>query len=270
MERRMKNKVVIAFVIFLALIFLCNKNSQVEIYKVSPELYEFDKKTIAEAFLNNVEYYRLHYPYNLERRYMHSLDSIEASLIDEKIEKHFQKYPKVKRDPANFYLSLANRTMITGEYVNSPIPTKEEVFVSTDSIFYNKNASLCIAFLCVEHKCNDIDGLENIPHTFLAEALVGYRKHPNDTLKTYPLTIFRLMGYDKKKTLVEDLIKLYTSKLKWVILPGTIYGWKRFRYNVGEKGFFTDSPLFLKYNDTTYYFQMYKALGEDCHYDYPY
>lgn len=251
-----------------------NKNSQMEIFMVSPELYEFDKKTIAEAYLNNIEYYRLHYPYDLELRLMQAVqvfeDSTEEKLINEQLNRHFEKYPKVKDDPANFYLPHANRTLTTMDYVNSPIPTKEQVFVSTDSIIYNKDASLCIAFLCIEEKFDDIEGLEKIPHNFSAEAMVGYRKHPKDTLRTYPLTFFRLMSYERKQNIVNDLIELYSTRLKGCGPSGSIYEDKRFNHNVGEKGFFTDSPLFMKYDDTTYYFQMYKALGKDYRYDYPY
>ena len=249
-----------------------------EIYKVSPELYAFDKKTIAERYLNNIEYYRLHYPYDLELRLKQSVqvlkDSTEEKVIREQLDKHFQKYPKVESDPDNFYLPFANRTLPTMDYVNSPIPTKEQVFVTTDSIIYNKDASLCIAFLCIETKFDDIEGLEKRPHSFVAEAMVGYRKHPKDTLKTYPLTFFKLMSHTKKyfivHDIVRDLIELYTTKLKGSGLSGSIYGDNIFNHNVGEKGFFTDSPLFMMYDDTTYYFQMYRALGKDYRYDYPY
>lgn len=251
-----------------------NKNSQMELYKVSPELYEFDKKTIAEAYLNNIEYYRQHYPYNLELRLRLAVqvleDSAEVRVLTEQLDKHFQKYPKVKHDPANFYMPHANRTLTTMDYVNSPIPTNEQVFVSTDSIIYNEDASLCIAFICIEEKFDDIKGLEKIPHNFSAEAMVGYRKHPKDTLRTYPLTFFRLMSYERKNNIVHDLIELYTTRLKGTGLSGSIYGDNRFNYNVGENGFFTDSPLFMMYDDTTYYFQMYKALGKNLRYDYPY
>ena len=245
-----------------------------EIYMVSPKLYEFDKKTIAENFLNNIEYYRQHYPYDLELRLKLAVqafkDSTVESMITEQLNRHFQKYPKVKDDPANFYLPHANRTLTTMDYVNSPIPTKEQIFVSTDSIIYNKDASLCIAFVCIEEKFDDIEGLEEIPHNFSAKAMVGYRKHPKDTLRTYPLTIFSFMSYERKQNIVNDLIELYTTRLKGFGLSGSIYGDNLFKHNVGEKGFFTDSPLFMMYDDTTYYFQMYKALGKDYRYDYPY
>ena len=198
MERKMKNKVIIFFLFIL--IVSCNRNSQMEKYMVSPELYEFDKKTITEAYLNNIEYYRLHYPYDLVEQAFRAKDSNAERLLTEQLERHFQKYPKVKHDPVNFYKPYAHRTsLLTKEDVKSPIPSKEQIFVSTDSIIYNKNASLCIAFLCIETKFDDIKGMEKIPHIFSAEAMVGYRKHPKDTLKTYPLSFFRLMGYDKKK-----------------------------------------------------------------------
>ena len=273
MERKKKNKDYLVFVIII-LIVSCNKNNQLETYKVSPMLYEFDKKTIAEAYLNNIEYYRLHYPYDLELKQEKAVqvlkDSTAERLLSEQLERHFQQYPKVKRDPANFYKPHAYRILTTNDMVSSPIPTYKQVFVSTDSIIYNKDASLCIAFLCVEDNFDDIEGLEKYDHTFSAEAMVGYRKHPKDTLKTYPLTFFRLMAYDQKKSIVGDLIRLYTTKLKGNTLYGSVYEDYLFNHNVGEKGFFTESPLFMKYNDSTYYFQMYRALGEDYMYDYPY
>lgn len=175
------------------LIVSCNKNNQLETYKVSPILYEFDKRTIAEAYLNNIEYYRLHYPYDLELKQKQAVQVLNDTTVErqlsELLERYYQRYPKVKYDPANFYEPYACRTLkITMDFVRSPIPTKEQVFVSTDSIIYNKNATLCIAFLCVEGKYDDIEGMENEPHTFNAEAMVGYRKHPKDTLRTYPMT----------------------------------------------------------------------------------
>ena len=257
--------------IFLMLVVSWNKNSQMEIYKVPSVLYEFDKKTIAEAYLNNIEYFRLHYPFDLELKQGRLNDSVAESQLTEQLERHFQQYPQLKGDGANFYYSHALRYSLKKDgWVNSPIPTKEQVFVSTDSIIYNKDASLCIAFLCVECNYSDIEGLEKDPHTFQAEAMVGYRKHPKDTLKTYPLTFFRLMGYDYKGNLVNDLIKLYTTKLKGTYLTGSVYEGYWFNHNVGEDGFFENSPLFMKYNDSTYYFQMYRALGKDYMYDYPY
>lgn len=268
MERKKKNKVVM---FFLFLLFVsCNGSSKIEAYKVSPALYEFDKRTIAEAYLNNIEYYRLYYPYELELRQGKSSDSVAERLIAEQLERHYQKYPKVKDEPSNFYWPYAYRTLPSMDRVRSPIPTKEQVYVSVDSIIYNKNATLCIVFLCVEDKYDDIEGLEDEEHTFTAQAMVGYRKHPKDTLRTYPMTFFSLMGYDFKGSLVDDLIKLYTTRLKGTYLTGSVYEGYWFKHNVGEKGFFTESPLFMKYNDSTYYFQMYRALGKDYRYDYPY
>ncbi len=274
MERKKKSKV-ITILVFILLIVSCHKNNQLQTYKVSPKLYEFDKITIAEAYLNNIEYYRLHYPYDLELKQKQAVqvlkDSTAEKKLSELLERHFQQYPKVKYDPENFYEPYACRILKeTMDFVKSPIPTKEQVFVSTDSIIYNKNATLCIAFLCVEAKYDDIEGLENEEHTFNAKAMVGYRKHPKDTLRAYPLSFFSLRGYDYKGTLVEDLIRLYSTKLKGTTLAGYVYENYLFNHNVGEKGFFTESPLFMKYNDSTYYFQMYRALGEDFRYDYPY
>ena len=273
MEERKKNSIV--FTILLVLLYGCSSNknmkNSLELYKVSQDLYEFDKKTIADAYLNNVEYFRLHYPFTVITQYMHSKDSLEARQINDLLERHFLNYPKVKDDDASFYIPHACRfSLKMNGFVNSPVPTKEQVFVSTDSIFYNKDASLCIAFLCVEEKSDDIEGLEKEKHSFSAVAMVGYRKHPKDTLSTYPLTICKLRSNYEKSSIVEDLIKLYTTRLKGTILPWSVYENNIFNHNVGEKGFFTDSPLFMKYNDTTYSFQMYRALGKDYRYDYPY
>ena len=276
MEFKKKNIIIkTVIIIILILTVSWNRNSQMDVAKVSRDLYEFDKKNIAEAYLNNIEYYRLHYPYNLELRLKQAVQVTEGSAeekeITEQLERHFQKYPKVKNDPAKFYKPYACRySLKINDYVNSPVPTRKQVSVSTDSIIYNKDASLCIAFLCIEYKFDDIEGLESRPHTFSAAAMVGYRKHPKDTLKTYPLSFYRLMVYDKKKTIVGDLIELYSTRLKGRIEPWSIYGNVRFNHNVGEKKFFKESPLFMKYNDSTYYFQMYRALGEDFRYDYPY
>lgn len=268
MEEKMKNRILLF--VLVSLLFSCHRNSQMELYNVSPALYDFDKRTIAEVYIKNVEYYRLHYPYDLELSWNHTKDTTKERLLSEQLERHFQQFPKVKRDPAKFYKPHAYRILATEDIVSSPIPTNKQVFVSTDSIIYNKDATLCIAFLCVEDNFDDIEGLEKRHHTFSAEAMVGYRKHPKDTLKTYPLTFFRLRAYDKKKSLVNDLIRLYTSKLKGNTLYGSVYEDYLFNHNVGEKGFFTESPLFMKYNDSTYYFQMYRALGKDYRYDYPY
>ena len=85
---------------------------------------------------------------------------------------------------------------------------------------------------------DDIDGLEKVPHTFKAEAMVGYRRNSRDTLRMYPLTFFRLMGYDEKKSIVDDLIKIYTTQLKGTVLSWSIYGENRFKSQCWRKGIF--------------------------------
>lgn len=201
-----------------------------------------DKKDIAKSFIGNIEYFRC------------NPDILE---------------------PVNFYYPYSERyDSINKQFIPSPITTDKQISVSVERIEYSKDSCLCFAILLIENHYSLINGLEKdreFGRIFDSQAVIGYRKSKKDVFKIYPDEHFMATGFTDNKTPVQIIERDYSYKLrKFGRLMGSIYQDKTFNENVGDSLFFENSPLFQKYNDTTYNFQMYRFLGKDYHYDYPY
>lgn len=201
-----------------------------------------DKKAIAKSFIMNVEYFRCN-PHYLE--------------------------------PANFYYPYSERyDSINKQYIPSPITTDKQISVSVERIEYSKDSCLCFAILLIENHYSLIDGLaikREHGRIFDSQAIIGYRKSKKDVFRIYPDEHFQATGFTDNNTPVQIIEREYTSNLKnYGNLAGSIYQGKTFNENVGDTLFFENSPLFQKYDDSSFNFQMYRFLGKDYYYDYPY
>ena len=254
--------IAILYISFVVLIFLLVQPTTFRlrrryvIYNVSDSLLAFDKKIFEEKFLNNIEYFRKYHIFN------------EQDYTVEELEAHYKEYPCAEYDPSGFYIGYASRQKSgDGSWfentIASPMPSKDQLIITTDSIVYNYNATLCVAFMCVEYKYSKFIGLEDkVPkgHEFDAVLMVGVRKNLNDTLKVYPLHSVSVHWTGSHKAAI-NLLATQASKH---FDEGGNYGScpkkegvKYKYYNIGEEGFFEDSHFFMHYDDTTYYFQMH-------------
>lgn len=225
---------------------------------VDMKVYISDKQNIRQNYLDNIEYFRIHHLYN-------DVDTINFS-------HHYNKYPYAMTDPANFYLPYACRMHSMHhkgyKFINSPYPTKSQVDVTVDTIIYDKTGNMFVAFVCIEKKFAKVPQLTDIPHTYDARALIGYRDVTTSSLKAYPLTNFACVSFKKKWIALQLIKKDYMRNLKGSYLAGSVYGTNRFAKNVGDTDFFNESLFFKKYDSVHYYFQLYKELDEIKEYNY--
>lgn len=234
---------------------------------VSKEIYQRDKEQIGTCFIENVEYFRLYHRY--EYNAINYLDSIKK-LSD----KYYQKYPQAKWDAANFFEPYASRYSLQKDtYVNSPLPTKDQLLVTTDTIYYNKTGLLCVAFLVIELRYSKINGLEDARdkgREFDANAIIGFRVSKDSLFRIYPLEKHRVTGFSSYKEAAKVLEDLYCNHLIGLGCTGSVYEDMMFKQNVGDNAFFEKAPYFQRYDNTTYNFQMYRHLGKNYHFDYHY
>lgn len=240
---------------------------QAEVMPVSLEIYQRDKEQIATCFIDNVEYFRLFLRYEYDAKIY--LDSMKI-ISDE----YYKQYPQAKWDAANFFEPYATRySLVKDNYVNSPLPTIDQLKVTTDTIFYNKSGLLCVAFLVIENKYSKIKGLEdarNSDRRFDARAMIGYRLTTDSLFKMYPLEKHIVTGYRNFEEATNILKDLYCNHLIGIGSTGSVYEGLTFKQNIGDKDFFEKSPYFQKYDSITYNFQMYRHLGKDFKFNYRY
>ena len=234
---------------------------------VSKEIYQRDKEQIGNCFIDNVEYFRLFH------RYEYDDDRISDSIKNISID-YYQKYPQARWDAANFFEPYATRySLVKDNYVNSPLPTKDQLKVATDTLFYNKTGLVCVAFLVIELKYTKVNGIEDARKAgreFDAKAIIGFRKDISCPFEIYPLEKHMVTGFGDYKEAVDILKDLYCNHLKGSGSTGSVYEGLMFKQNVGDKDFFEKSPYFQKYDSITYNFQMYRHLGKDFKFNYRY
>lgn len=255
----------------MVLFISCKPRSDRVFYPVEDSLMEMDKKIFAEKFLNNIEYFRKYHIFN------------KQDYTKEELENHYKIYPCAEYDPSGFYIGYASRQKIGngGWFENtiaSPMPSNDQLIITTDSIVYNYNATLCVSFMCIEQKYSKIIGLEDkVPdgHEFDAMLMVGVRKNINDTLEVYPLPSVVVYWTESHKSAI-DLLAMEVSNFaeggSYGVCPKK-EGVKYKYYNIGEEGFFEESHFFMHYDDTTYYFQMHvnnNDLTKPFRYNYKY
>ena len=247
--------------------FSKSNKKQCGIMPVSNEIYQRDKEQIANCFIDNVEYFRLFHRYDYDA--VRDFDSIKSNYNG-----YYQKYPDAKWDPANFFEPYATRySLVKDNYVNSPLPIKDQLKVTTDTIFYNKTGLICVAFLVMENKYSKIKGLEDDRdkgREFDARAMIGCRVSKDSLFKIYPLEKHKATGFRNYVEAANILEDLYCNHLNGIGSTGSVYEGLMFKQNVGDKEFFEKSPYFQKYDSVTYNFQMYRHLGKDFRFNYRY
>lgn len=257
--------------IMLASVFIfgsCSNTKQKQILKLNIPLttkmenfYKQDKKQIADCFIKNVEYFRKYH------HYTHNYDSINKLK-----EEHYKEYPGADWDPANFFEPYASRfDLEKDKYVNSPIQTKKQLTVTTDTIVYSKDSLFCVAIILIEGKYKELESIETKMRKgreYDAKAIIGYRTNIDEPFDIYPLRKHSVVGFESYKAASVMIRDLYFNKLKGKGGGGGIYRKMHFKQNVGDKDFFEKSPYFKKYDDIFFNFQMYRHLGKDYPYQY--
>jgi len=243
---------VILKVFSLSLVFLslnlCSESKKIKVdpkQQPSKQQLETDGQQIADYFINTVEMYR------------------QIILVDS-----FKTEASI--DPAHFYQPYAERVTVNGDRVPSPLPTSTQFKVSSDTILYNPDKTICFALLIIECKYSVIEGLENngLKNPYDARAVIGYRMNDTVPYSIYPVEIFSVIRVDTYADARRMIRKCYFRDLKKT--GGgvfTVFNETPFFYNLGDPQFFEKSPFFQKYDSTRYNFQMYHKLGKD--YEYP-
>ena len=217
-------------VLLLLTLFSCNSKQikQPKCPLITPEIYERDKRQVADCIMRNIEYIRANY-----------CDSIQYT------------------DIANFYMPYVE--FYHGDrdyYVSAPIPSSDYVKVTVDTIIYDTSGVKCFVFFVIEKKTVVVDGFKSREdgRNFDANALVGIRKQVADSLCLYPFVKFKTFGFESYQSAIKELKRLYFNHLKGDCIAGSVYKNRRFDYNVGEQGFF-ESVIYQKCTDSTYYYQ---------------
>ncbi|PIE50595.1 MAG: hypothetical protein CSA38_02165 [Flavobacteriales bacterium] len=228
--------------------------------------YDRDKEQISNCFIKNVEYFRKYHRYD-KKIYVNSTDRLKKEH-----QEYYKKYPGADRDPANFFEPYATRySLAKDDYVSSTKPTKSQLNVKTNTIIYSQDSLFCVAFLIIELKYDDIDGLESKRDNnsrYDGKAVIGYRKNIENSFQIYPLNKHKVTGFENYETTATMLKNLYFNNLKGKGSAGGIYEGMTFNQNVGDKYFFTESPYFKKHKSGLYNFMMYRHLGKEYQYNY--
>lgn len=258
----------------LAFMFCVSKNKQKStgILPVSEETYEKDKKQISNRFIEKVEYYRLYCRYDLHNVYNVSEEFLKQIDIERK--EYYKKHPYAESDPANFFEPYANRfDIVKDTYIASPLPTKDQIRVTTDTIIYSPNKLICFAFIVVKEEYSHINGLENMVfgREYDAKAIIGIKSNEKDSFEIYPAEQFGTVGFESHKSAVVELKKMFYKNLKRVGSGGSpMYQNFPFKQNVGDDDFFYKSSFFIKdKNSGLYYFQLFKPFDKDTLIEYP-
>lgn len=262
------------FIIFPLLSCISKNNQKTNgLLLVSKESYEKDKKQISDRFIEKVEYFRLYYRYDLHNIYNVSEEFLKR--IDRERKEYYQKNPYAETDPSNFFEPYANRfDLAKNTYVASPLPTKDQIRVTTDTIIYSPNKLICFAFLVVKGEYSHINSLENpmdIGREYDAKAIIGIKSNEKDSFEIYPADQFSTIGFENYKSAVNELKRMFFNNLKRVGSGGSpIYLNFPFKQNVGDDNFFEKSSYFIKDKRTNlFYFQLYKPFDNDTLKEYP-
>lgn len=266
----MKTRVILVCIMALSGCSYPQQNARaVDKHPISPAMevkYAEDRKRIADCFIENVEYFRKYHRYDL-KIYVDSPDSVRK-----KYDGYYSQYPGADRDPANFFEPYASRFSLKKDrYVTSPLPTSEQLTVTTDTIVYSKDSLFCVAFLILWLHYDSIEGLEekrDEGRRYSAKAIIGYRNDIEKPFDIYPLKKHAVIGFESYEAAAIMLKDLYFNRLKGKGSTGSVYEGKQFRHNVGDKDFFEKSPYFQKHKSGLYNFQMYRYSGKDYPYKY--
>lgn len=224
---------------------------------------------IAKAFLDIVEGFRRYHRYDLDP---HRGDSDSLALMKRvSRNNYYDTVPWARNDPANVFEPYASRYNVDlSRYVSSPNPTEEVLKVMIDTAIYNYDSSLFVALVVLELNYTEIDGYENKRLTnrrFDGHAIIGYKSQGGYDL--YPLTAFKIIGYESKSSVIKDLRQFYFFNLANVEGSAfTVFEGKKYHENFNSESFFECSPLFKKDSIGLYAFEKYIVGAKVCVFNY--
>ena len=234
----MKTKIIISSTVFtLAIILLIvilpltGSPKQLKSPLITPEIYERDKRQVADCIMRNIEYIRANHHVN--------------SIVTSDVANFYEPYTVFYNEAKERYLPL-------------PISAYDYLKVTTDTIIYSDDGLKCFIFVVLEEKT--IEGQEYSTvkkgENFDAKSFVGVREQLNDSITIYPFVKYNVFGMASYKSAVKTLKHFYFNRLKGDYLSASVYmdAGRSFEKNVGEQGFF-DSVIFQYYNDSTFFYQ---------------
>ena len=200
-----------------------------------------DMNEISNAYLENIEYIRLFYDC--------TGDSID----------HYEKIHPTSQS-LNGIFGYALRWTDKEYYnVNSPIPTRKQLNITTPFILYSPDSLFCTAILCIHKHYDKIEDLSDVRESYDSRAFIGYREDINMPFKIYPFHAYIFYNYKIPEQVVDELKYEY---FKHLTNYGTSY-LEGYECNMNDSTFFT-SNIFKKddIKDGCYNFQLYKHLGK--------
>ena len=229
----MRMQSVSIIVLLLLSLFSCKPKQikQPECPLITPEIYERDKRQVADCIMRNIEYIRANHHVN--------------SIVTSDVANFYEPYTVFYNEAKERYLPL-------------PISAYDYLKVTTDTIIYSDDGLKCFIFVVLEEKT--IEGQENSTvkkgENFDAKSFVGVREQLNDSITIYPFVKYNVFGMASYKSAVKTLKHFYFNRLKGDYLSASVYmdAGRSFEKNVGEQGFF-DSVIFQHYNDSTFFYQ---------------
>lgn len=208
-----------------------------------------DKKQIAASFLANID-----------TLWVQLSDSIEEN--DPRL---FLRYRYFRNDPTGVYEKFISYFHgPDDDYMRLRIPVRPKDFYHsyTDLIVYNKDKTLCWAFvvLRIDEDLSNFYSKYTLP-VYYAYSVIGVRKNIRDAFKIFIRD--RIVSYNGS----ENNICARTVENAVLYTPGMTYS-RRDVYKIynedklpvlSDPDFFEKHPLFKKHNDSTYNFEMYNA-----------
>ena len=242
----------------LTFLFSCEQEEPIALPECTTTRCEQDKKSIAQSYLLNVEYYRKYHIYRKPQ--------MEDNVKIREDSTHYSKYPGVSSDMTTLFWPYATRYDLEKDmFVASPIETWKQLSVTTEVIFYSKDSLLCVALMCKHVDYDDIKGLDTKRDKgteYDADAIIGQRDNKSERFKIYPFMKFFVGLFDSEESATMYIAKMYMKDLKGDGFPtGSELEGKNFPLNLGEEDFFEKTPLFWK-TSNGYYFERYKSLGK--------
>ena len=215
------------------------------------ENLERDKKQIVQTYIDAVEYYR-------QQCILHGCDSVYD------VTGMFCRY--AIRDIGNDDSS---------ECIPSPYPADTQIEVRVGEIFYDKSNLLCATIIAVNKTFTNPDSLSNYDSEchYKGICVIGRRHKVEEPFMLYPISAYSCWAYsfervfELMKSFAYRFMKDYTGSFT-VVFQGEYYG-----YNMQDPQFFEKSPLFQKFDEKRYNFQMRRfyndRLGKIDYYEYP-
>lgn len=218
--------------ILFFIISSCNETGKFK-ETITPTVIK-DKQDIADAFIENVEYYRKFCYYGQK------MDSAKYS-----------KHPYSQGDPGICFDPYATRyNLEINNYVNSPLPTATQITPHVVNIVYSPDSLKCVAFICIKSHYDNIPSLEPARDRFRkydGKVIMGIRDSINQQFKIYPYIRLATVGFENINSSMKILKYHFFKELKGF----TAHNEPRFEgatytHNLDEPEFFDTAPDFQK------------------------